>query len=64
MLAQILGRRITEEDLVVKFNAFVRDWDEVRLGTLKNLYEFLRVLSPTARKIYLPLLYGFKEVCW
>ena len=29
VLAQILGRGIAEEDLVVKFNTFIRDWDEV-----------------------------------
>ena len=31
VLAQILGRAIAEVDLVVKFNTFIRDWDEVAL---------------------------------
>lgn len=40
-MAQVLGRRIAEEDLVIKFNSFVRDWDEVPL--LSDSHEALQV---------------------
>lgn len=61
VLAQIVGRRLAEEDLVVKFNTFIRDWDEVRLGALKHFAEFLCVLSPQTRKVYLPVLTSLRE---
>ena len=36
---------------------------QVRLGALKNLSEFLKVLTPSSRKVYLPALDTLKEVC-
>eukprot|EP00042_Codosiga_hollandica_P050705 m.611928 g.611928 ORF g.611928 m.611928 type:complete len:940 (+) comp58142_c0_seq2:181-3000(+) len=61
VLAQVLGRRITEQDLLTNFNGFVKDWDEVRLGALKHLSDFLKVLSPHTRRTYLAHLETFKE---
>ena len=42
-LALILGTEITSRDLVPVFNGFLRDLDEVRIGVLKHLSDFLKV---------------------
>ena len=42
-LAAILGRDVTVRDLVPVFTSLMRDLDEVRVGVLKYLYEFLKV---------------------
>lgn len=42
-LAVILGDQLTAADLVPIFNAFLKDLDEVRIGVLKHLYDFLKV---------------------
>lgn len=42
-LAAILGDRFTAADLVPIFNGFLKDLDEVRIGILKHLYDFLKV---------------------
>ena len=42
-LAVILGEEITNRDLVPVFNYFLRDLDEVRVGVLKHLGDFLKV---------------------
>ena len=39
----ILGKEITMTDLVPIFNGFLRDLDEVRVGVLKHLADFLKV---------------------
>ena len=43
-LAVIVGDQITHKDLVPIFNGFTKDLDEVRVGILKHLAEFLKVL--------------------
>ena len=42
-LGMILGKEITMTDLVPIFNGFLRDLDEVRVGVLKHLADFLKV---------------------
>lgn len=42
-LAVILGDQLTAADLVPVFNGFLKDLDEVRIGILKHLYDFLKV---------------------
>ena len=42
-LAVIVGEDITNNDLVNIFNDFIKDLDEVRIGVLKHLVDFLRV---------------------
>lgn len=54
-LAVILGDQLTAADLVPIFNGFLKDLDEVRIGVLKHLYDFLKVSlelgpSPGSRK--------------
>lgn len=42
-LAVILGDQLTAGDLVPVFNGFLKDLDEVRIGVLKHLHDFLKV---------------------
>ncbi len=42
-LALILGDQLTAAHLVPIFNSFLKDLDEVRIGVLKHLYDFLKV---------------------
>lgn len=39
----ILGDQLTAVDLVPIFSGFLKDLDEVRVGVLKHLYDFLKV---------------------
>jgi hypothetical protein len=43
-LAVILGEDLATQDLVPVFSGFMKDLDEVRIGALKHLAEFLKVL--------------------
>jgi serine/threonine-protein phosphatase 4 regulatory subunit 1 len=45
-LAVILGEDLATRDLVPVFNGFIKDVDEVRIGALKHLAEFLKVSYP------------------
>ncbi|XP_031341308.1 serine/threonine-protein phosphatase 4 regulatory subunit 1-like isoform X1 [Photinus pyralis] len=58
-LAVILGPDIATNSLMPIFEGFIRDLDEVRIGVLKHLAHFLRLISPTIRNFYLPRLEGF-----
>jgi len=42
-LAAILGEEFTNADLIPIFDEFIKDLDEVRIGVLKHLAEFLKV---------------------
>lgn len=46
----ILGDQLTAADLVPIFNGFLKDLDEVRVGVLKHLYDFLKVGELKSRK--------------
>lgn len=52
-LAVIVGTEITCRDLVPIFNGFLKDLDEVRVGVLRHLADFLRLLTPEVRHSYL-----------
>merc|ERR1712180_444778 len=61
-LAVILGPEVASQDLVPIFNGFIKDLDEVRIGVLKHLADFLSLLSPEARAEYLPRLEEFLKM--
>ncbi|XP_069469482.1 serine/threonine-protein phosphatase 4 regulatory subunit 1 isoform X2 [Ambystoma mexicanum] len=58
-IAVILGDNITAADLVPIFNGFLKDLDEVRIGVLKHLYDFLKLLQLDRRREYLYQLQEF-----
>lgn len=58
-LALILGDSLTAVDLLPIFNGFLKDLDEVRIGVLKHLYDFLKLLQPDKRREYLYQLQEF-----
>ncbi|XP_029468613.1 serine/threonine-protein phosphatase 4 regulatory subunit 1-like isoform X2 [Rhinatrema bivittatum] len=58
-LAVILGDKLTAADLVPIFNGFLKDLDEVRIGVLKHLYDFLKLLQADKRREYLYQLQEF-----
>ncbi|XP_029548833.1 serine/threonine-protein phosphatase 4 regulatory subunit 1-like isoform X1 [Salmo trutta] len=53
-LALILGNQLTAADLVPIFNGFLKDLDEVRIGVLKHLYDFLKLLHAENRSVPVP----------
>ncbi|XP_033855124.3 serine/threonine-protein phosphatase 4 regulatory subunit 1-like isoform X3 [Acipenser ruthenus] len=58
-LAIILGDQLTAADLVPIFNGFLKDLDEVRIGVLRHLYDFLKLLHKEMRREYLYQLQEF-----
>ncbi|KAK7793289.1 hypothetical protein R5R35_004991 [Gryllus longicercus] len=58
-LAVILGEELAGVDLVPIFHGFIKDLDEVRIGALKHLAEFLKLLRPTERSTLLHRLSDF-----
>uniref|UniRef100_A0A672LTB1 Serine/threonine-protein phosphatase 4 regulatory subunit 1-like n=1 Tax=Sinocyclocheilus grahami TaxID=75366 RepID=A0A672LTB1_SINGR len=58
-LALILGDQLTAAHLVPVFNSFLKDLDEVRIGVLKHLYDFLKLLHQDTRRKYLYQLQEF-----
>ena len=42
-LAMIVGEEVTVRDLVPVFDQFLGDLDEVRIGVLKHLADFIKV---------------------
>lgn len=58
-IAVILGDKLTAADLVPVFNGFLKDLDEVRIGVLKHLYDFLKLLHLDKRREYLYQLQEF-----
>lgn len=43
-LALILGQELATEHLLPIFDGFIKDLDEVRIGVLKHLAHFLKVI--------------------
>ncbi|XP_075819347.1 serine/threonine-protein phosphatase 4 regulatory subunit 1-like isoform X6 [Microtus pennsylvanicus] len=58
-LAVILGDQLTAADLVPIFSGFLKDLDEVRVGVLKHLYDFLKLLHEDKRREHLRQLQEF-----
>jgi len=59
-LALILGEEICVADLVSVFNGFLKDLDEVRIGVLKHLYDFISLLPSELQKEYLQIFSEFR----
>lgn len=56
-IAKILGEKLAEEELVSVFEEMIQeDAEVVRLGIVKHLADFVRLLSMPCRVSYLPLL--------
>jgi serine/threonine-protein phosphatase 4 regulatory subunit 1 len=51
-LAKIVGTEITEKSLTQALDLFLKDIDEVKLGVISNIDEFLAVVSEGARDRY------------
>ncbi|XP_076448867.1 serine/threonine-protein phosphatase 4 regulatory subunit 1-like isoform X2 [Babylonia areolata] len=60
-MALIEGEEITHRDLLPVFDGFIKDLDEVRIGVLKHLADFLRLLRPGVRQQYLGKLSDFMK---
>jgi serine/threonine-protein phosphatase 4 regulatory subunit 1 len=58
-IAMILGEELTVTDLMPIYDGFIKDLDEVRIGVLKHLATFLKLLKPVDRSQYLPRLGDF-----
>ncbi|XP_011698088.1 PREDICTED: serine/threonine-protein phosphatase 4 regulatory subunit 1-like isoform X2 [Wasmannia auropunctata] len=58
-IAMILGEELTATDLVSIHKGFIKDLDEVRIGVLKHLATFLKILKPINRRQYLSRLSDF-----
>jgi serine/threonine-protein phosphatase 4 regulatory subunit 1 len=56
VVARLLGERAVEAELVPVFEEMIQDSDEVRMGVIKYLADFLVLLSVPCRVSYLPLL--------
>lgn len=50
-IATILGEELTATDLVPIYDGFIKDLDEVRIGVLKHLATFLKILKPADRSL-------------
>ena len=61
-LARILGEELAGRDLVPIYDLIIKDLDEVRIGALKHLSSFLKVLSRQDRYLLLPRLVSFITV--
>jgi serine/threonine-protein phosphatase 4 regulatory subunit 1 len=61
-LGIILGEDAAGQDLIPIFNGFLKDLDEVRIGLLKHLADFLKLLKRSDRKEYLPRLSEFLKM--
>jgi len=60
-MAAILGEEYTTTDLLPVFQGFLKDLDEVRIGVLNHLYQFLKILAPNTRKVLLKVLADFLQ---
>ena len=61
-IGAILGQQVVTEDLLPVFDGFIKDLDEVRIGVLKHLSEFLALLPEKERRNYLPRLADFLKL--
>ncbi|XP_044587889.1 serine/threonine-protein phosphatase 4 regulatory subunit 1-like isoform X4 [Cotesia glomerata] len=61
-VAIILGEELAAQDLLPIYDGFIKDLDEVRIGALKHLATFLKVLKPADRCHFLPRLQAFLSI--
>ncbi|KAJ4462257.1 putative protein phosphatase 4 regulatory subunit 1 [Paratrimastix pyriformis] len=55
-VARLLGPALTEAELVPTFDLFLKDLDEVRIGAITHMAEFLSLLPAAHRLTYLRML--------
>ena len=58
----IVGQEVVTSDLLPVFDGFMKDLDEVRVGVLKHLGDFLRLLPDQERRACLPRLSDFLKL--
>jgi len=63
-IAKIIGTEHSEKSLVTALELFVRDLDEVKLGVLHKIDEFLAVLTPATRAKYVPVISSVESENW
>eukprot|EP00696_Hemimastix_kukwesjijk_P006404 gnl/Hemi2/18109_TR5984_c0_g1_i3.p1 gnl/Hemi2/18109_TR5984_c0_g1~~gnl/Hemi2/18109_TR5984_c0_g1_i3.p1 ORF type:complete len:469 (-),score=132.32 gnl/Hemi2/18109_TR5984_c0_g1_i3:126-1532(-) len=54
-IAKILDTAQVEAHLVTAFDLFLKDLDEVKVGVLRHLHDFVSLLTPAAREKYLTI---------
>jgi serine/threonine-protein phosphatase 4 regulatory subunit 1 len=55
-IARIVGQDITEKILTQAFDLFLKDLDEVKVGVVGNVSEFMEHLGESAREKYVPVI--------
>lgn len=58
-LASMVGEEVASKDLAPIFESFIRDLDEVKIGALEHLADFLKLVQPSTRNAFLPRLKDF-----
>ncbi|VDK44803.1 unnamed protein product [Anisakis simplex] len=58
-VAAIIGEENADAHLVPVFEQFMKDVEDVRLGLLKHLYDFFKLVTPATRKKLLTVLASF-----
>ncbi|CAI4221661.1 unnamed protein product [Auanema sp. JU1783] len=61
-MAVIIGSSKTESDLLPIFNSLRSDLPEVRVGVLKNLFQFVKCLSPKSQLKMVEILPSFMPI--
>ncbi|XP_071445780.1 serine/threonine-protein phosphatase 4 regulatory subunit 1-like isoform X2 [Hetaerina americana] len=56
VLAEILGEELATRDLVPVFKGFAKDLDEVHMGVVEHIADFLKLIGPAGRNECLPYL--------
>lgn len=57
-----MGEEVASKDLAPIFESFSRDLDEVKVGALEHLADFLNLVQPSTRNAFLPRLKDFLEM--
>eukprot|EP00126_Sphaerothecum_destruens_P004409 Sdes_comp18170_c0_seq1m7685 len=60
-VAAKIGTLRTERDLIPTFESFLKDLDEVRIGVVTYLSNFIGVISVKRRKAFLPAFFQLKD---
>eukprot|EP01095_Lingulamoeba_sp_RSL-Kostka_P007241 TRINITY_DN2290_c0_g3_i1.p1 TRINITY_DN2290_c0_g3~~TRINITY_DN2290_c0_g3_i1.p1 ORF type:complete len:633 (-),score=172.21 TRINITY_DN2290_c0_g3_i1:207-2105(-) len=55
-VAKIVGTEIAEAELLEIFELFLKDLDQVKVGIVKNISQFLKVLTPEKRDQYVDVI--------
>jgi len=64
-VAKILGTELTEKELLSVMELFLKDLEDVKVGTISHLSEFFAVLSEHQREEYLYVLEDIqKDQSW